>query len=79
MPGEEYLLALGHLPPDTEETSQARSKTLFPVYFRRRLVFKKTLVYHFSGYRAPGWIIYEGTMYIQGLTSPHVQYPVMST
>jgi hypothetical protein len=32
MPGEEYLLALGHLPPDTEETSQAGPKTLFSVY-----------------------------------------------
>jgi hypothetical protein len=47
MPGEEYLLALGHLPADNEETSQAGPKTLFSVYFRRPVVFKKTLVYHF--------------------------------
>ncbi len=32
MPGEEYLLALGHLPADNEETSQAGPKTLFSVY-----------------------------------------------
>jgi hypothetical protein len=41
MPGEEYLLALGHLPTDNEETSQAGSKTLFSVNFRRGLAFKK--------------------------------------
>jgi hypothetical protein len=41
MPGEEYLLALGHLPADNEENSQAGSKTLFLVYFKRCLVFKK--------------------------------------
>jgi hypothetical protein len=41
MPGEEYLLALGHLPADNEETSQAGPKTLLSVFFRRPLVFKE--------------------------------------
>jgi hypothetical protein len=77
MPGEEYLLALGHLPPDTEETSQAGSKTLFSVFFRRRLVLKKLrfITFQATEHGVRSFMKVHTVSYI----SPWLQYPIMST